>query len=436
MEKRTFLKDLLSVFSSKAASLLLGLVTSILTARYLGPEGNGVIAALSIYPSLFMALGALGIQQSTTYFVGQNKYSVSDIYNSVLAIWLITSTLGISVSYLLIKYFAKENFSNDLIILAVIAIPFSLYTTYTSGIFLGMQNIKEFNRINWIPALTNAILTFVLIGLFPFGVKGSMIAIFLGVFILTFIVFIKIRKYTDVRIRFNWIIIKDLFKLGAIYAFTTLIASLNYKVDIILLEKWSNVYELGIYSKGAVLVELMWQVPVILSTIIFSRSAAAKDSKLFSIKVCQLLRFTIIIIVGISVIFFIMSGFIINTLYGEKFAHSAEVIRMLIPGVMLMVLYKVLYMDMAGRGRPWMSMEAMIPAVILNVILNYFLVPKYGAVGSSIASTISYSLSAIVFVVRYSQYTGISLRSIFTYTADDWHTFKRAVESVKTKLVR
>ncbi|CAL1519260.1 flippase [Chitinophaga sp. MM2321] len=434
--KNSFIKDLASVFSSRVASLALGLGTSIVTARYLGPEGNGISAALLVYPSLFMAIGALGVQQSTTYFVGQEKYDIKEIYGAVLATWIFTSLFGLISSYFLIRYFTKGHYSNTLIFWALAAIPFSLYTTYSSGIFLGQQNVKAFNRINWVPAIINLAFTFLFLAVFKLGVAGSMAATFLGVFFLSFLVVINIRKIIPVRPRFNWTIIKGLLSLGVIYAGTTLVASLNYKVDVVLLEKWSNAYELGIYSKGAVLVEMLWQIPAILSTIIFSRSAGAKDPKEFSLKVCRLLRFALILILVIAILFYCLSDFVINLMYGSAFAESSHVLKILMPGVLLMIIYKVLYMDIAGRGKPWMSMEAMIPAVIANVVLNYFWIPKYGASGSAMASTVSYSIAALVFLVLYSMHTRIPVKKIFAYTREDKDFALAIVTKFKKKIYR
>ena len=48
--KKSFLKDLLSVFNSRVIVILCGMIGSIVTARYLGPEGNGVIAGITVFP--------------------------------------------------------------------------------------------------------------------------------------------------------------------------------------------------------------------------------------------------------------------------------------------------------------------------------------------------------------------------------------------------
>lgn len=430
--KKSFISDLFSVFVSRGLSLTLGLLTSIITARYLGPEGNGVVAAVSVYPSLFMALGALGIQQSTTYFVGQKRYDLQKLYNSVLYVWLFTSIVCFIVSFLLIRYLTSHSYDLFIVILAILPIPFSLYSTYTSGIFLGRQEIKKFNQTNWIPALVSCVLTFVFLAVFNLGDAGAVLALFLGAVVLAIIIFVNISKIVKVKIAFDKEIIKGLLTLGGIYALTTLIASLNYKINVVLLEQWSTQQELGIYSKGATLVEMMWQIPAILSTIIFSRSANAENKLEFSQKVCSLLRFSMIFLFLVSIVLYFVSKLIIVIMYGEEFIASATVFNTLIPGVFIMVMYKILYMDVAGRGMPWKSMESMIPAILANICLNYFLIPKYGAVGASISSTVSYSIAGLSFVFVYSKLSKISIKEIFRFSSAD----RALIYNLKKRLLK
>ncbi|WP_256003246.1 flippase [Pedobacter deserti] len=415
-----FINDVIAVLSSRVAVMILGLGTSVITARYLGPENNGIISAITIYPSLIMNLASLGIRQATTYFVGRDEYDLKEIYSSILAIWIFTSSVSIAVCYFAIRYFSDQGgLSNTLIILAVIGIPFSLYNTYVSGIFLGRQNIKEFNRINWLPAANNLVFTFLFVVIFPFGIAGSMFATFLAVFILPFVLAIKVTKMVPFQPKFNFSLIKKMISLGVIYAVALLVMQLNYKADIILLDKLSTPYELGIYTKGANIVEYLWQVPMLLSTVIFSRSAAAKDSRAFSIKVTLLLKVAIVIIFFASLLLYFLSPFIIRTLFGEQFSGSINVLQVLIPGVLLHTVFLVLNMDMAGKGKPWLSMKAMVPAVILNVVFNLIWVPRYGAIGASLSSVISYSLSALLFLFIYSREAKISVKEIITFSGSD-----------------
>src|SRR5690606_28480834 len=131
--------------------IVFGLTTSIITARYIGPEGNGIIAGLAVYPSLFMTIGSLGIRQSTTFFLGKKLFSEEQIKTAITQIWMFTTITSLIVCFILMYFFSTSGSNLILVFLALAPIPFSLFNTYNSGIFLGKNDIKTFNKINWIP---------------------------------------------------------------------------------------------------------------------------------------------------------------------------------------------------------------------------------------------------------------------------------------------
>ena len=105
---KSFLFDAFSIGVSKVLMIVFGLTTSIIVARVLGPDKNGIIAALLVYPSLFMSFGSLGIRQSTTYFLGKGIFSENQIKTAITQIWLITAVFSILICFLLIRYFVSQ----------------------------------------------------------------------------------------------------------------------------------------------------------------------------------------------------------------------------------------------------------------------------------------------------------------------------------------
>src|SRR5690606_29363917 len=148
--------------------------------------------------------------------------------------------------------------------------------------------------------------------------------------------------------------------------------------------------------------QYLWQIPMLLGTIVFARSAVSKDEIGFSKKVAQLLRLSFLVIGVASIVLVFFSDIIIIGMFGEEFKESISVLNYLIAGVVLLTIFKVMNMDLAGKGMPWVSLKAMVPALIINIILNILLIPDYGADGAAIASTISYSFAGLVFLHFYS----------------------------------
>ncbi len=424
MAKNSFIDDLFRVVFSKGLIIIIGITSSILTARYLGPENSGYVAALNVYPSIFMTFGALGVRQSVTYFLGQNIYPESKLKIAITQIWSFASIISVIVCFILMRYYSNSGENLLWVVLSLLPIPFTLFNTYNSGIFLGKNQIAAFNRVNWIPplvALGFAVLF--LIG-FSWGVSSFLVASFIGTLTMSIIMLFKNQFIQSFSLFFEWSLIKNLLSLGLIYALSLLVVNLNYKIDVIILDQLSTPYEIGIYSKGANIIQYLWNIPMMLSTIVFARSASAKDGLAFSRKTAQLLRlsFLIIGIAAATMVFF--SKYIIIGMYGIAFSDSVQVLQILAPGVVILTIFKVMNMDLAGKGKPWVAMKAMIPSLIINVVLNYILIPKLGAAGAAWASTTSYTIAASLFLYFYSKAAGITIKEVVSF---HWSDFKPIV---------
>ncbi|MDN3668121.1 flippase [Echinicola jeungdonensis] len=424
---KSFISDIFRVGISKILIILSGFSTSIIVARTLGPEKNGIIAALIVYPNIFMTIGSLGVRQSVTYFLGKKKYPEDEIKRGIVQIWVLTSFISTISCFLLMFFFSKSLKEFNLLMLAVAPVSFSLFNTYCSGIYLGKNKIKEFNAVNWIPSVITTILSFVTLVILKSDISGYLLSIFLGQLMMFFVLVFRDNFLGFISVLINVDLVKNLIRLGTIYAVSLLVINLNYQLDIVILEQLSSDFEMGIYSRGANIVQYLWQIPMLFSTIIFARSSSSKNSFQFSLKVSQLLRVSLLVIGCISIVLLIISDWIILGMYGTAYIESVSVLRLLLPGVLILTLFKVMNMDLAGRGKPWVSMKAMLPALIINVVLNIILIPKYGADGAAIASTISYSIAGLLFLWFYSSEVQIGIKEILKFKKSDIAPFKGVI---------
>lgn len=428
---RSIVQDILSVFKSKVIIILAGLFNAMITARTLGPELNGVLASILVYPSLFITFGALGVRKSSAYLIGRKLEEESIVYKSIIHLWLVSSVITGLVSFGLVYFTLANRPSTDLILLAIIPIPFTLLNTYLSGIFLGKNQIKEFNEVNWIPNVTTLFFTLLLVYFINWELKGVLLAQTLGQGVMSMILFYKIGAAQLFSININWSVIRKILKIGLAYATGLLIVNMNYRLDVIIMEQISTAFETGIYSKGSVLTNLLWKIPMLLGTIVFARSANAKDRRVFSLQVCQLLRLSLLLIAIGSIVLALLSKPIILVLFGSDFLGSAEVLRWLMPGVVLFTIFIVLNMDISGQGRPLFLARALVPALLINVILNLILIPKQGAVGAAFSSTVSYTLGAVLFIWHYSRFTQIKISEILLYKREDFDVIIRVLKRYK-----
>ena len=97
----SYFKNIISVFTTKVFVLSFGLISTIILARALGPEGRGFLAAILIYPTLLVALTEGGMRQSAVFFLGQKKASDAKVIGALFSYIIFAGLLGTVAVYIL-----------------------------------------------------------------------------------------------------------------------------------------------------------------------------------------------------------------------------------------------------------------------------------------------------------------------------------------------
>jgi O-antigen/teichoic acid export membrane protein len=72
-----FVKDALRVLGGQVAMTGIGVITGIITARWLGPHDRGLFQLLTLLPTTLSNFGKLGIPQASVYFMRRKNASAS-----------------------------------------------------------------------------------------------------------------------------------------------------------------------------------------------------------------------------------------------------------------------------------------------------------------------------------------------------------------------
>jgi O-antigen/teichoic acid export membrane protein len=130
-----------------------------------------------------------------------------------------------------------------------------------------------------------------------------------------------------------------------------------------------------------------------------------QDKLLFAIS--KTIKYMMIISTLISILIFLYADLIINLLFGEKFIISAECLKILIWMFIPYCGYIITMYYLNARGDVKYVMKVSILGLVLNILLNYYLIPAYSLKGAAIATLIT---EIIVFI-------GLMLKAIKEYNA-------------------
>lgn len=426
--KRSFSADIVSVFSSNVFSLVANLLLVILLTRVLGAEGYGIYTAILVVPLLVVSFFQMGIRPSTVFLMGSAKHEADNIVSAVVSTLIITGSLGMLFSGITYLLMFRQGYTPLLVSLALATIPMRLTSIYAGGVFLAKEEMRKANLMNWLTALLMLLFGVIFVWLLRLQVTGALAGLLLSNLIVSVNAINLLRKEYKIKISLRNPLILKMIKLGVVYAASFLIIQLNYRIDILLLQWLADKKEVGLYSLGVAVSELLWQIPLAVSIVVMTRSANSTNQKLMNESTARLIRLSLLAGILLSLVIYAVAPFIIPLVFGRDFTESVRIIQTILPGILFVIVFRILSGQLSGMGKPQVALKAFIPALVLNVIFNLILIPRYGGIGSAISTNISYLAGTLIYVIYYCRITGTSLKAIFAYSRNDFETLRNILQ--------
>ena len=433
-----FTIDTSITFVTRILQLLIGLGSSVIIARVLGPRGNGIYSLAILLPALLVIFGNFGIGQSSIFYVGKKKYSAKEILANDIIFSFLLGILGFLVGLIVILFLSDSIFPNVdkmYLFLALFLVPVRFFVSFVSYLLLGLQKIKEFNFINILQSFIFLVLISIFLLALKLSIKATIIANVLSFFIGAIALFYLAKRIIgNFYLHFNKSYFKDAFRYGVKVYLGNIIGFLHYRIDIFLVNIFLNPIAVGFYSVAVVLTEKIWLISQSAGTVLFPRVASEtsdRNLKVFTPLICR--NVLLIILVGAILLFF-LSRWLIILVFSEKFLNSVLPFQILLIGAVTMGGWKILANDLYGRGKPELNIYISAMSVGLNVILNVIWIPKFGIIGAAWATSVSYSFAFVAIMIVYNKISGNNMKDILFVKKSDFKFYKNLIKLLKGKI--
>ena len=434
--KASFLSDATNVFTSRILILLIKFAAGAVLARAMGANGRGLLAAITVVPILIASLSDMGVRQAAAHAIARKRATTEEVTSAILVLFAVSAFIGVSASVGYLKFNGLPSFTPDLIALATLSVPLTIFISYCSGIFLGHQQIAQFSRLGWFPEMIRFGIILILAVFAMVTVRTALIAQLIASGMMGLYAFFLVRKLTTFKWRVDPALIRSLLSVSSAFALSLFMVNLNYRLNMIVMQHVSTLREIGFFAVALSLVELVLQIPTSLSAIVFARSAGARDDQAFSLKVVVLMRWTTVAAAIAGVGLCIICPVFVPLAYGKEFAACVPAIFLLMPGVVAIASFRLLAIDMNGKGKPTLAMWAALPTLALNAGLSLLLSPRWGATGAAAASSISYVFMTAIYIMLYLRVTKLSLRDVVVMKSDDWRMLLSYAPPLRKALAR
>lgn len=417
MIKKILNNDYILSFVKKLINIFLGFFTLIFLNRYLGVILKGEYTYILNYTTIISTILQLGISSIYPKF---KRKRLENCYEVFMSLSIILFVLYLFISIFLIILF-KYNIN---IILISIVSCFSIFTSQVRYI-----NLVENYKYNSIVVIIMSFINFLFMMFVYYFFQSNIVIAFMVLLLKDISVIIMFLP----KINFKNLFRKTYFKVypsiliqGFLPMLSSLLVMINYKLDVIMLKFMDISYlDIGLYSVGLSIAEYIWLIPEIFKDVVQKRTS--KDNSINSINFS--LRMSSTIIVFAFLILIIFGKIILSFMFGVEYVDAYDVMIILFLGVYSMMYYKLIGTLFLADNKSFQYFIILLSGAIINIVLNFILIPYKGIVGAAFASVFSYTFIGIIFLIIYLKKYGVSFKNILFVNKKDILLIKKFINN-------
>ena len=384
------------MFAEQLLRMVAGLLVGIWVARYLGPEQFGVFSYAIAFASLFSSIAKLGLDGIVVRDLVREPEQ-RDRYLGT-AFWL---KLGGAAVMLGAVALATQLTSSDRLINLYILIIAS------GAIFQSFEVVdfyfqsKVLSKFVSICKMTQLLLSSLLKLYFIF--TGADLIWFVLVTLvdqlslaLSLYLAYRNQKLGSFYRHFDMKTAKQLLKDSWPLIFSGLVIMIYMRIDQIMIKEMLGEREVGLYSAAVRLSEVWYFIPAIITTSLFPSIINAKkiSEKLYYTRLQRLYTLMVWLAIAIALPMTFLSGWLVTLLYGAAYSEAGKVLMINIwAGVFVFIGVASSKWFISEGLQKYLTINTVVGAIV-NILLNLFLIPKYGIYGAAIATVISQALAS------------------------------------------
>lgn len=385
-----------------------GYIYRAILTRMLEPAGYGLLGLTLPLQGIFQSLSAIGFQPAIAKFVSQhNAVDEKDISRQIiitsLKFMMISGTLlGLfiffSAPWIANNYFHKPAIVYPLQAVALIT-PFSVIVSIFRGSFQGFFKMEFIVASRAVEQVVMIGMAVVLVSI-GFYAAGAVLGTGFGFMASSIVSLILFKKYiwvhfpqpsTKISFWDEMSLLKTILVFSIPIAITGLSEMFIYDVGPLVIGRYLSAEDAAYYTTADPIARLPLIISLSVAAVILpaaSEAASMKDKTLLTVYITQSYRYVVLFVLPLCIAIAIFAKPSLSLLFGSKYIYGAEALSILVFGMTFYTLFMVSSSIVQGIGYPRLPMYIMIIGTVINVALNFIMVPIYGIIGAAIATTI------------------------------------------------
>lgn len=422
--KKTVLKNIFALFGAQIITSLLTPILLIYIARKLGDEVFGKYSFILALTGIFLIISEFGIKSVAIRDVARDSSNIGEYLRNVIILKLLFSVLSILIFILFVNLMDPPRDTKLASYIFAGGLFFQSMSYAFRWVFHAMQTM-EYEALQRVAERVLLLVMSVLAIMKGYGLIALSLA-FLTTQIIIFILslFFVARKIGIPQIRVSLSFCKYLIRTAVFFALCEVLWMIYFKIDIVMLAKLKGETEVGWYNAAYVIVNFLSLISMLSMQAMFPvfSNLYEKERNKLNETGEMIFRYFMLIALSLVPIIFMLSDKIITFVYGADYSHSISALKVLIVAVFFLLPGHLFGNILASSNRHKILALFNLLGVIVNILLNFILIPKLSYIGAGISTIITEALMCFLYysaIVKFMKINSVKiiLSSLPAFTA-------------------
>lgn len=416
----SLLRSILSIFSGKVAGILISLMFTPILVRVISQGQYGLYASVLAGFSIVTLLSKGGLFDATRKTVAEhtdNSTEISSVISASLILSVAYGLLATGVVLLALWLDIIPARYTPYVWILTGAILFTNIFAIVKGAFYGLQRESVGEVLNIVRRLVYSVGA-LLLAYVGYDVLGVFSAYAVSFLLLSILGTVVLARYTSFGFP-GWSDVstygRGIASFGGYQLIGGLSAMLLYRTDILLVEFFKGGTFTALYQSAITPAEMIWFVPSAIQLAFLQHTASLWGSgeiEEINENIQTGVKYAVLSLTLFGVGLLVLAEPFLTVYFGSDYVDATTTLQVLIAGTFFFGITRVVTPVLQATG--WVRHTELITfgALVLNVVLNTLLIPRYGIIGAGIGTGISYVgiFVGIVVLWTYSPFNFVPMR--------------------------
>lgn len=375
-------------------TVVLGLLTVVLSTRYLGADGYGELATVVALATMVVTLADVGISTVLPRELARHGSNTDEVASALFVFRVVTSGCFVLIAAALTPILPYSDTVRGGLLVALVGAFFLSVGRFPTAFF--QVNLKmHYGAVLDIVYRGVALLLIGVAILADLGFYAVLAASTLAAVCWAAGSFVLSARFWRAHMRFAWHQSRYLFRDAMALWGITVVGLLHFKGDMLILAAFRPSEDVGIYAVGYAFLEQALFLPGFVMAAVFPILTQRISANEHTDAVAVIRRgFEVLVLGGIAtaLVFLFMADTLVGLVASAEFDDAVTPMRIVSFALVPLFANALLFALLVALNRTRALLGVSATTILLNTALNLILIPRYGYVAAAVTTVVTEAL--------------------------------------------